>query len=311
MTDSLILARAVHFAASLLVGGAGAIVPLARTGEAETPSIAVRRRRIEGVMLGALAVALVSGAAWLVILAAQIDGSSLGRAMSDGTAWTLLTGTRFGRVWRFRLIAVAILVVLIVVSLRQGRRSDPLLTWLEAAVALGFAAGLAPVGHGGAGVGPGGAVHLASDVLHLIAASIWVGGLLPLLILIAPIAHFSLTPAHRIRILYDFSELATVAVILLLATGVANACFMLQKPDDLITSSYGNLVLAKLVLFCLMLVFAACNRFLLAPHLEDYGGELVLRKLQVSIAIELALGTVVVCVVAVLGAMQPPMPPMG
>ena len=69
MIDPLILARSVHFAATALAGGTVVFMVL-------VADVAALRARMNAMIWGALAVAIVSGAAWLVLLAADILGSS-------------------------------------------------------------------------------------------------------------------------------------------------------------------------------------------------------------------------------------------
>ena len=60
-------------------------------------------------MLVALALAVLSGATWLLFLASRIAQTSVAEAIGDGTAWSVLTETQFGHVWEGRLL-VAILL---------------------------------------------------------------------------------------------------------------------------------------------------------------------------------------------------------
>ena len=115
------------------------------------------------------------------------------------------------------------------------------------------------------------------------------------------------------RALHGFAGLGSFAVALLVVTGLANSWFLVgpDRIGSLGTSLYGQLLIAKLVLFVLMLGLAADNRFRLTPSLglklqrvEDSVG--ALHRLRRSIAAETALGVAVLGLVAVMGTLPPP-----
>jgi putative copper resistance protein D len=68
-------------------------------------------------------------------------------------------------------------------------------------------------------------------------------------------------------------------------------------------TEYGNLVLTKVGLLLIMLVFASVNRFWLTPRLRV--SDRALRLLCTSTGAEIVLGLIVICVVAVLGQLEP------
>ena len=70
-------------------------------------------------------------------------------------------------------------------------------------------------------------------------------------------------------------------------------------------TEYGTLVLAKAGLLLIMLGFASVNRFWLTPRLATSQGEKTARLLCISTTAEIALGLIVVCIVAVLGQLEP------
>ena len=95
-------------------------------------------------------------------------GTSIADVCLHGGAWPVLTDTRLGLVWCIRL-ALALLLALLV----------PWTTtrWLPITIAAAFLALPALVGHAGATPGLAGDLHLVSDMLHLLAAGAWLGGL--------------------------------------------------------------------------------------------------------------------------------------
>src|SRR5262249_59657233 len=66
-----------------------------------------------GLVWAALAVAVVSGAIWLVLLAGDIYAAPLAEVWHDGGVWTVATATRFGQISLARLAAAALLAALL------------------------------------------------------------------------------------------------------------------------------------------------------------------------------------------------------
>ena len=290
MTEAIILARAIHFAASTLAAGTVSFVALvAEPAFGRTRALAVFRRRMNLMTWLALALAIASGAAWLALLAADIYGAPLVDVCLHGGLWTVLTGTQFGAAWSARL-AIAVLLALLL---------SPPLRWLQLAAAGAFLALIALSGHAGATPGAAGELHLVSDMLHLIAAGLWLGGLPALALLLAsPRQPKGL--AARAAARFSVAGIAAVAVIL--ATGIVNSWMLLGSPRDLIATSYGRLLFLKIGLFVAMVAIAAVNRFHLTPRLATTSARRALTRNSLA---ETALGAGVLLLVGALGTMSP------
>lgn len=195
--------------------------------------------------------------------------------------------------------AVRLLALGALAMLARSSRSSMLPTMLGV-VALGS---LAWSGHAGAGEGGAGLLHKASDILHLIAAAIWIGTLALLLVAIGRRA-----PAidDIVQALRRFATIGTAVVGVLIVTGVLNLAMIadLGRPTDLIASAYGQTLAVKVALFLAMLAFAAANRWRFTPQLEDAAGRDT-RAIRMSLSLELCLGIAVVLVVALLGTLSP------
>jgi copper resistance protein D len=308
MLDPLITSRAVHFASSLVVGGT-AMFSAFLAGPIHADS--VLERHLEQLMFVALALALLSGATWLVSLASRIAQASVAEVISDGTAWSVLTETQFGRIWEGRFLVAILLFCVGLFGPGLRARGLPLLS-LQAGLAIAFVGMLAWSGHAAGGIGFPGVLHFGGDVLRLVAAATWVGGLIPLLMFIAPRVRGSQPPlVECFRVLRRFSTLAAWSVAVLAAGGVLNTWFMTNELRSFLGTEYGDLVLVKIALFLVMLAFGAANRYWFTPRLlptnipteEDTRA---LRLLCASVSLEIALGLVVICVVAILGQLPPP-----
>jgi putative copper resistance protein D len=288
LIDPLVAIRAVHYAATTLVAGAIFFeLVIAST---------LPRLRIAGLVYGGLAVAVISGAAWLMLFAAELSGHALGEVLADDTALVVLTQTRFGTVWTLRL---ACSVVLAVAYPLREHRAAALIALASAALLLG-AVGFA--GHSGAAPGTAGAVQLAADVLHLLAAGGWLGALVPLAMLLAQsdIAAPALADVTR-----RFSSFGVVMVATLAATGLTNAYLLVGSPELLVTTPYGQVLLAKIVLFAAMVALAAVNRLYHLPQLGPDASTTAVRGLFRNSLAEIALGLGALVLVGLLGTLPP------
>ncbi|HEY7991313.1 MAG TPA: CopD family protein [Stellaceae bacterium] len=226
-----------------------------------------RSRRIVAALV---VIALLGSLAWLVLVATDTTGQP-----PSLTATTMiLTDTRFGELW----LARAVLLFLIAISpWRAG-----------SAVLAGLALSLtAAAGHAGAEDNP---LQFGGDVIHLLAAGAWLGGLIPFAL--------AMRRDDGDVVARRFSTLGTVCVGLIVVTGAMNSWYLVGGPRNLIDTDYGRVLLAKLALFAVLLAAAAVNRFRLTPR-GDAGA------LRRNALIETALGIFIVTIVAVLGTMAP------
>jgi putative copper resistance protein D len=299
--------RALHFAATATA--AGALIFRAVVADPALRSIpeatTVLRSQIRLVASIGLAIAAATGVIWFQLQAAAISGLPFGEAMTSDLLSTVLNETQFGLVSKVRLM----LAVILAACLASDRFA--LTRWLALGSALGFLAAIAWTGHAGSTLGKLGNLHLTADALHLIAAASWIGGLVSLALLLAAgrrnqgLAWASLARCAAQR----FSTLGIVGVGTLVATGTVNAWILVGSIHALIVTGYGRLLMFKLVVFAVMLMFAAINRLWLTPRLAfSSENELqlkALRQLARNSVIEIALGLTIFVIVGVLGTLHP------
>jgi putative copper resistance protein D len=293
VTEPIILARAIHFAASVLASGTMSFMvlvaePAFADSRHDTRALTDFGRCCSTMIRVALAVAVLSGLAWLALLSADIYGASVVAVCLHGGVWSVLTGTRFGIISLSRLV-LAILLALLV--------AWPPARYLQLAAAAAFLAGLAFIGHAGATPGSTGQLHLAADIVHLLAAGCWLGGL-PALALLLTMAG-SLVAA---RAAARFSMLGILSVGALAATGLINSWMSLAGPRDFLDTGYGRALALKVGLFAAMLGIAAVNRFYLTPRLSTSRAQ---RALAGNSLAETGLGLGVLLLVGLLGTMAP------
>ncbi|MFE0372619.1 copper resistance CopC/CopD family protein [Streptomyces tendae] len=138
---------------------------------------------------------------------------------------------------------------------RAGRYPphSPLVAAAGAALAVGLALTWAAAEHASAGIQV--PVAMTSSVLHLLATAVWLGGLVALLTTLR-----ASRPAPDAATVARFSRTAFAAVTVLVVTGVYQSWRGLGSWEALTGSTYGRLLLAKVVLVAVLLAAAAVSR---------------------------------------------------
>jgi copper transport protein len=136
----------------------------------------------------------------------------------------------------------------------------------EAIAFLGLAAGLTAtlVSHAAAS---GDIRYVALDYLHVIAISIWLGGVVAFSYVAMPSARAG-DPSELGRTVWRFSLTALVAVAVIVTTGVLQSLDRLVLIEDLIETPYGIALLAKVVLLLGLLGLGALNLLAWGPRLR-------------------------------------------
>lgn len=245
----------------------------------------------------------------LMIAATMSDVAlfQLDRERVDG----LLNGTAIGTAGKVRvaLLLLAALLGFLPAAMPRVRLG------LQSATSAVALASLAWTGHGAADEGSRGLIHLAADIIHLLAAGVWVGALAGLLVLLARTRSGGSDRADRIalahRALAGFATVGSVAVALIVATGIMNSWFLVGFANiSLLASSlYGRLLILKLLVFSGMIGLAGLNRFKLTPAITARDGALAadsIRSIRRSVALEASLALIVLGLVAWLGTLAPP-----
>ncbi len=104
--------------------------------------------------------------------------------------------------------------------------------------------------------------------IHLISASIWVGGSIFIGIVLVPVLKTMTTSMEErlqimIRVGRRFNKIAVPSLIILIITGVYSSHQLLSKPELLLSSSYGNFLIIKIILvIALIIVFTVHIRII-------------------------------------------------
>jgi putative copper resistance protein D len=306
VAEVLIVSRLLQFAAVIVVFGCSAFRLYGLAFDTTTTSanaLVTFDAWFWRVTIVGAVVALLSGVSLLLAVAANMPGSAAA-ALDPATISTVLFDTGFGRVWCWRLLFAFLLIGACLAPLGRRRMSAILLLSLLLLVSLGW------VGHAVEGQGIIRLVHQINQMLHLLAAGLWLGGLVPLTWLLGRAR--SPSGAGWISVARDvvprFSQMGYAAVALLAATGAINTLLLVGSVEALTGTPYGRLLSLKILLFLVMVVLALINRFRLLPRLRrEPLSSAPVAAFARSVLFEQAFGFAVLAVVSVLGTWPPAM----
>ena len=110
--------------------------------------------------------------------------------------------------------------------------------------------------------------------IHITCAAIWVGGSLFIGVVFAPILKkMSMPIEERLQLMIKvgrrFNKLAVPALIILMVTGMYQAHLILQQSDILLESSYGNVLVIKIILVVALIVTFAIHVRVIRKDVEE------------------------------------------
>ncbi len=301
----LIVARAVHIAASILIAGSFTfeVVALGFIRRPVNDDLRDVERSLVRLAVWTLVAALVSCVLWFWLEVVSMTGLSLADSFSASAWKTVLLETVFGHVWQFRLGVIAAALLLAVLSLTRNEPQRPIVLtlWLLSIVLL---VSLAWISHAAAArVQP---IGLIGDAFHLCAAGAWIGGLVPLAICLTRARVSSAVATIVAQVLGRFSTLSMCCVSVLIASGISNSWFLVGSIHALVTTRYGCLLLFKLALFGMLIGFGARNKLAIkATASTAHTRSVFLQQLRRNVINEICLGAAVVVIVACLGVTPP------
>ncbi|HEY6366398.1 MAG TPA: CopD family protein [Candidatus Binatia bacterium] len=313
--------RFIHLASLLLlvgIFGFDLLVgrPPLRAAAAETaPAFQSFFKARSRIALASLFLAIGTAIVGLFIKIATATGSSLSASLDPSAIVNVLFGTRFGTVWLVRMALLCLLAVMMTARFFGRFKSDSV--WLRIAefvLSAMVLMALAAAGHASAAEGVSLFIQLAMDGLHLLAAGVWLGGLIPLALFFswAKAAREPSTLLIAQQATVRFSRLGLVSVAVLLVTGLFNAWVLIGGIPPLVGTKYGHLLLAKLAILIPLMGLASRTRWRLKPRLSDLGSHNdlekmpeILAQLRRSVIAEVSLGAAILVIVAIMGITPP------
>jgi putative copper resistance protein D len=301
--DELIIAsRLLQFAALTLLFGGSLFRLFIR------PRISYQRKPWpRAIDIAVVVAALLSALGWFIGTAASMTGD-WSEILEPDILAAVLVETRFGRLWTGRLAILMAMLGLTLVWRRQTRSREGFMLLLSGTLT----ASLAGVGHGSIGTGSLGLIHTAADMAHLLCAAAWLGGLVCLGLDLRDAAiGADVQSIDMVRtMLPRFARMGYVAVATLLMTGCINTLVLVPRPEALVETEYGGILLSKLGLVVVMIAIAMCNRLVFSPRIllgaqspgSDAENTMTLYR---SVAVEQVIGLLMLAAVAVLGTTHP------
>jgi copper transport protein len=212
-----------------------------------------RRRRLRVLLWVALAMGTV---ATLIAIAVQAPYAS-GRAVTDALhpdQWWQVLRTRSGRAWGVRAVVFAAVGGLLLITVDRLRER----WWrvIGVVTALGVLVLVADAGHGTTGRWP--VVGSVATVAHVGAMSVWLGGLV--VVLVGIVAWRSDVAGSALDVVRRFSGLAFAAMTVIVVSGVVQAYRQVGSVDALTSTTYGRLLIAKTVAVAVVLALAYAAR---------------------------------------------------
>ncbi len=290
----LALARGLSVASLLSLFGtlvfAVLVAPraLSRAAEGERAGL---RARLRSWTLHGLEASIFLLLVWIPLQAADIAGTETLPATCVVVP-EVMRETRFGQLVMLQLAGLLILAVWL------RRRGPQWVAMLLAGLVLAL-----HVGHThAASMVPLSGLLLASDIVHLLAGGAWLGGLLPLWLMVR-----HAEPRVGTAMCRFYSPLGKYCVVAVLATAIIQFSELIGGFAGLVGTAYGWMALVKMALFGMLFGFACLNRYRLAPALIGADTERARRTLQRSIAWQTVAALAVVLAAGVLSQLSPSM----
>ncbi|GAC1392674.1 MAG: copper transporter YcnJ [Ktedonobacteraceae bacterium] len=206
-----------------------------------------------------------------------LTGGQLAQAFSPSILIGLVSSGHFGIYWVMRQIVVILALLVITYALLTKRRSkafEETFSWVNLLLALALLIALTLSGHAAAVSSNIVVFAVLSDWLHLLAASLWIGGMMYIATTYLPILmRVSLQEriGSLISVLPRYSLLAITGVIIMTITGPINATTRMTSVEQLLSTAYGRVLIVKVLLVGGLLLTSAFHVGILRPRLaKDY-----------------------------------------
>ncbi len=223
----------------------------------------------------------------LLIFCADI-GVLLGQALlltngqiTPAFSLTLLVGLvstgNFGTYWLLRqlVVVLALCITLVVLITKQLPKAVmEVFVWANLLLGLALLIALTLSGHAAAISGNLAVFAVLSDWLHLLAASLWIGGMMYVATTYLPILRHVAVKTRvesLLTVLPRYSPLAIAGVVIMTVTGPFNATTRMTSFTQLLSTAYGRVLIVKVLLVAALLLTSAYHVCILRPRLnKDY-----------------------------------------
>ena len=213
----------------------------------------------------------------LVGQALSLSGGQLAQAFSLSILFGLVSNGQFGHYWIMRQIVLIIAMLVTAYALfakRKTKAFTEIFSWTNLLLGLALLIALTLSGHAAAVSKNIVVLAVLSDWLHLLAASLWIGGMMYIATTYLPVimrVPLQERISSLLSVLPRYSPLAIAGVIIMTVTGPFNATTRMDSVAQLLSTTYGRILLVKVLLVAGLLATSAYHVGLLRPRLaKDY-----------------------------------------
>ena len=209
----------------------------------------------------------------LVGQALMLTNDQWGQAFAPSLLVGLVVQGHFGVYWIMRQIAILLallLIVLTVVIKKPAQWITSSIAWANFVLGLALLVALTLSGHAAATSSNVLVYAVLGDFLHLVAAALWVGGMMYIAVIYLPILKSRTWPQQAESLLTTlprYSPLAIAGVVLMGLSGPLNAATRLLSWDQFFTTAYGRTLIIKILFVGALLLTSAVHVLLLRPRL--------------------------------------------
>lgn len=244
-------------------------------------------------------VLLIASVFGLLVHAGQASGAEIAAPWSNAVN-VVLFNTRYGALWIARFaLTLALAGALLEANTKRQR-------WIAFGLSLLLLLAISLGSHAAAEPQP--IAPVAADWIHLLAASVWVGGLTHFVAAAWALRRSSEAPLLA-RLIPRFSVLALTSVGALALTGLYSAVLRVGSFEALNNTIYGRTLVVKLIIFLPMIALGAINLLAVTPAMQRAAGGppglAITDRFRRIITGEITLGALLLLSVGVLTALPP------
>ena len=238
----------------------------------------------------------------LLVQAGQAAGAEIATPWNVATH-NILFNTRYGALWIARIALALALIGLLPKATTKHEH------WIAFGLSLLLLLTISLGSHAASEPQP--TLPVIGDWLHLLAASIWIGGLLYFVGGVWATRQLARSFRTRLtaQLIPRFSALALISVAALVFTGLYSAVLRIGTFDALVTTTYGRALIIKLLIAAPMIALGAVNLLIVTPRMKQAaasnGNPALTDRFRRIVTSEITIGAALVLSVGVFTSLPP------
>lgn len=250
-------------------------------------------------------IGLAIGIIHVWILADQLSG--IGSNTFIVTINTIITSTLIGNASWIRPTITVLMLGVTILPIKNKRSSFAMKAILALMIVILF-----PLTGHAFGSSTGIWYNSISNVLHILAAAIWFGGLIGIWAIIGRKNESVFAWASINALILRFSTMALPSLVIVAISGIILTLLRLNSWRELFYSNYGQLIVAKTILMLLVILIGAFHRLVLIPRMgskssdSDCDDKNDTRRFLLFVRLEIILAVVIFVLAGSLSTTAPP-----